>query len=659
MLLLALALWLSQETESIPSPHSFDVIQREDIDRRAPRTLPEALEDTRGVLIRRTALAEETAVIRGFTGPRTLLLIDGIRLNNGTTRDDSTWNTLDLHAVDRFEILRGPSLVAYGADAVGGVVLADAREPSKFPEALEVRMRSFYRYSSAENSHIGREEMAALSSDGALYAGVTYRDFGDLTAAPPLGRLPHTAYDEIQADAKLVLNLGDDRVFVFGMQGARHEDLPTLHRTIFSQPWQDTAPGTDLRHERALERDLIYLQFRARDMNALVDDLHVSVSYHRQFDELDRIDATSTRSQRQTEVRSGGFFLHAARATSVGQWRFGGEFIADVVNSRGSDISAGGITTPFDRGEVADDSVYDLAGLYVQDELALGADFELTLGARAVWTRIHAIEIDPSGAGTPPFQSLETGWAGIAGNARVLYRATDAVSVFVGLAQGHRAPNLDDTTGLHEFGSGQMDFPNRRIDPELPLTVELGMRSTTETFRAELLGFLTRVDDFIDRRPEPAFGPDAFVRDNVGDALVHGVEAFAEYRLCTTWTFWTDFTWSIGEVDDRPLSKMNPATGHLGVRYAPRGTTYFLEGVVTAVRRQRRLSPVDELDVERIPPGGTPGYLTATLRGGLELLTNVRATAAVENITNADSRAHGSGINAPGTNFVLGLDVAF
>lgn len=144
-------------------------------------------------------------------------------------------------------------------------------------------------------------------------------------------------------------------------------------------------------------------------------------------------------------------------------------------------------------------------------------------------------------------------------------------------------------------------------------------------------------------------------------------QAFAEYRLCTTWVFWTDFTWSIGNVDsivggveaERALSRMNPATTHLGIRYAPKGTNYFVEGVLTAVRHQSRLSPTDELDTQRIPSGGTPGYTVVTLRAGLELLTNIRATVALENFTEQDYRVHGSGQNEAGTNLILGADVKF
>ena len=48
-----------------------------------------------------------------------------------------------------------------------------------------------------------------------------------------------------------------------------------------------------------------------------------------------------------------------------------------------------------------------------------------------------------------------------------------------------------------------------------------------------------------------------------------------------------------------------------------------------------------------------------TVRGGMEILTNVRVTVAAENVTHKDYRAHGSGVNEPGANFVAALEIKF
>ena len=75
--------------------------------------------------------------------------------------------------------------------------------------------------------------------------------------------------------------------------------------------------------------------------------------------------------------------------------------------------------------------------------------------------------------------------------------------------------------------------------------------------------------------------------------------------------------------------------------------------------KQGRLSPADEEDTQRIPPGGTPAYAVLTLRGGVKIRDNLSVSVAIENVTNEDYRIHGSGVIAPGTNAVLGVSWEF
>jgi hemoglobin/transferrin/lactoferrin receptor protein len=78
-----------------------------------------------------------------------------------------------------------------------------------------------------------------------------------------------------------------------------------------------------------------------------------------------------------------------------------------------------------------------------------------------------------------------------------------------------------------------------------------------------------------------------------------------------------------------------------------------------AAAAQHRLSPDDERDTQRIPPGGTPGYIIFTVRGGIEISRSARILIALENITNKDYRILGSGQNESGRNLIVGLDLAF
>jgi len=103
---------------------------RELIENRQVRTLAEALRELPGVMVQKTGHGQGSPYIRGFTGLRTLFLIDGIRLNNSTFREgpNQYWNTVDPFSVQRLELVKGPSSALYGSDAIGGTVNAISRD---------------------------------------------------------------------------------------------------------------------------------------------------------------------------------------------------------------------------------------------------------------------------------------------------------------------------------------------------------------------------------------------------------------------------------------------------------------------------------------------------------------------------------------------------
>ncbi len=63
--------------------------------------------------------------------------------------------------------------------------------------------------------------------------------------------------------------------------------------------------------------------------------------------------------------------------------------------------------------------------------------------------------------------------------------------------------------------------------------------------------------------------------------------------------------------------------------------------------------PDDKRDTQRIPDGGTPGYLVFNARGGYKIIKDMDLVLAVENIFDKDYRIHGSGVNEPGRNFLM------
>ncbi|HKB55939.1 MAG TPA: TonB-dependent receptor [Ramlibacter sp.] len=115
---------------------STTLITRADIDRAQTPDLPTLLQQVAGVEIARNGGpgTVSSAFIRGAESRHTLVLIDGVPVNNlnfGT----AALEHLPLADVERIEIVRGNVSSLYGSAAIGGVIQIFTRNPSSTPQA--------------------------------------------------------------------------------------------------------------------------------------------------------------------------------------------------------------------------------------------------------------------------------------------------------------------------------------------------------------------------------------------------------------------------------------------------------------------------------------------------------------------------------------------
>ncbi|WP_040133827.1 TonB-dependent receptor plug domain-containing protein [Azospirillum argentinense] len=103
---------------------ALTVITREELEQRQTQVLSDALRAVPGVAVNRTGpMGTLTQLrIRGSEGNQTLVLIDGIEVNDPAAGSEYDFANLLAGDVERVEVLRGPQSALYGSDAVGGVV---------------------------------------------------------------------------------------------------------------------------------------------------------------------------------------------------------------------------------------------------------------------------------------------------------------------------------------------------------------------------------------------------------------------------------------------------------------------------------------------------------------------------------------------------------
>jgi vitamin B12 transporter len=104
----------------------ISVINKEQIERSAGRTVGQLLNEQAGITIAgalNNAGTNQTVFMRGAASGRTLILIDGIPVNDPSMiNNEFDINLVSLNDVERIEICRGAQSTLYGSDAIAGVI---------------------------------------------------------------------------------------------------------------------------------------------------------------------------------------------------------------------------------------------------------------------------------------------------------------------------------------------------------------------------------------------------------------------------------------------------------------------------------------------------------------------------------------------------------
>ncbi|MDF1545928.1 MAG: TonB-dependent receptor [bacterium] len=659
-------------------PQAVDQITREQMaDRVWPESFVRLLETVPGVMVQKTGRGQGSPYIRGLTGFRTLLLIDGIRLNNSVFRDGPNQYaaTIDYLGLSSVEVTRGPASVLYGTDAAGGTVQAIASGPIAPRAGSSWYSRVFYRFASAEQSHITRLETSSdLTRKFNLTLGLSGKNFGDIRAGGSTGIQERTGYDEIDYDGKLSLKLSDRSGITFGLQSVSQEDVWRTHKTIYGISWEGTEIGSDslyLYDQRRLLGYLKYSRVHPEGMHpeGSLKETNVAVSYHVQEEDNERTRSSGKKYVQGFEVSTVGIQSQFTFASPLGEIRTGVDFYHDGVQSYKR--SSSGSSAPYVeeiQGPVADDAAYITGDIYLQCKSQVADRVVLYSALRESnsWVDVDKFYDVNSGA----VQKLERRWRKLAGSARLALSigSSRTTKLYGGVSQGFRVPNLSDLTRMDAARSNEVEVPVRNLDPEEFISFELGIKRESDRIGFEVAAFYSKLDEIIVRVPTGTQldGEWVVTKKNSSDGYITGLEVSAHADVTDFLLVSTAVTITEGKLDSygalnipvrEPLDRLAPASGLVEFLLGSSKSDWRGFAKLEFSDRQDKLSSRDATDIQRIPPGGTPGY--AVVSTGLSLVVNrgTRLSLAVENLFDHDYRVHGSGYNEVGRNLVLSIDL--
>lgn len=657
------------EEEITAAPHITEVISAEEFQEQSFRTVPESFTLTPGVSVQKTANAQGSPFIRGFTGRQNLFLIDGIRFNNSTFRSGPIQylGTIDGFGLNQTELVKSQGSVLFGSDALGGTVNLRTVDSGFFEKEEDKFFQHgslFYRYDTNSNSNLARvQQSIGVGKKWGLTLGATAKDFGDIRTNA-FGTQRGTGYQEQALDGKFEIAIQPNLKLTFAGQTLNQDDVSRNHSTL-SNPggFAGLAPGEFDARDLDQERSLIYARLEYEPEALYIDRYQITASFQTtqdsQFqDRTTRGDTNPIRNQNiDTDIY--GLSLEAQSTLPFGTTIvYGADYFEDRIDSTGTQADPLLGTSVADL-PLADDSIYRSLGIFAQARHSWNDRFETTTGLRYTYIDADLQSINES----EDFQDLVF-------NARALFQATDTWQIFGGASQGFRAPNVNDLTGNLTTRSGIQSTGNLDLEPERSLTLEIGTRIEHDRFQIESSFFSTFIDDLIIGVEESPTDDDE-TNINAAEAFIIGTEFEAKYHFTDSWSLSGFFTWQFGDVTRQefinqsdgeitePVSRLSPLRGSLALRYEDPNDVWWVELRGIAAARADRLSASDLNDDERIPPGGTPSYFALDLKGGWKVSDNLELTASLNNLTDEDFRIHGSGFNEPGFGATLSAKVSW
>jgi outer membrane receptor protein involved in Fe transport len=609
---------------------ALTTVGREDMEQRHTLRLADLLENIPGA----GRLEEGHSVVpslRGLARGRTLILLDGARVT-AERRAGPSATYLDPFFLESLEVARGPGSVAYGSDALGGVIDARTRRPQ--PGApLGMRLQGSAGAGLPERS-AGLEVSRGLGQGGLIFLARA-RDFDDYRS--PGGEVFNSSATDRgyllrlnQAAGPGILTVGWESDF--GRDIGKPDETSNLTRAFY--------PREDSNRLTAAYDFQPGGGFTQAGLSGFVGTYRLVL-------DRDRLPTTTEpRLLQRSDLEARDFGLRASAERPVGSARMrlgldlNGRFGLHALGSVLDYDLAGDLVLKTEEQAIGDARRTDGA-VYASIEAPLAKLLTAAAGLRA--DQVRTRNRDGS------FGDRSTRHGAIAGYGALTAGSFRGLTATVQLARGFRDPTLSDRYFAGISGRGFVTG-DPGLGPETSLQADIALRYTRDGLRLGLYAYRYRIEDLIERYETV---PGQFFFRNRGLALLRGVEIEAETMTRSGLSVALGAQVASGRALDgnSPLDD-SPAPGiTLALRQDLPRSGYVLARAA-AYRRDHRPGPT-ERDV--------PGHGTLDLGGGWRIGRAAEIRLLVRNVTNQEYLAtpDAKSVLAPGRTGLATLVLGF
>jgi outer membrane receptor protein involved in Fe transport len=461
--------------ESVESiSQQVNVISAHQIEERATSVVAQVANEEVGVHLQRTSPTMAGIFVRGLTGNKVNVFIDGIRYSTSTQRGGvSTFlDLIDASSLQAVEILRGPNSAQYGSDAIGGSVQFLSRTPVYAVGGDNVHGRMGIFFNSADAGFGSNLSTSFATPKFGLMANIAGQRANTIRTGRE--RDSHNAVTRF-------FNLSSDLV----IDGRLPDTAFTQYGGMMKMNWQPAEGSQLIASYMRGQQDggKRYDQLLGGDGNLIADLRNLMLDFfYVKYDKvrvgwLDSFTASySFNSQREERVNQGGngnpnaSINHEYERTNVHGLQayasklidsrqnilLGADFYNDRINSPSFGVNPVTRATTLRRPRVPDNARYRKAGIFLQDVFeVIPSKLRLTGNLRwNVASYSARAEDSPLVNGKPlwPSDSLRVDdWTYRAG---IVVTPVDGLSLMANFGRGFRAPHLTDLDTLGLTGSG-------------------------------------------------------------------------------------------------------------------------------------------------------------------------------------------------------------
>ncbi|MEJ2671662.1 MAG: TonB-dependent receptor [Deltaproteobacteria bacterium] len=633
------------ETPAFDTPLQVNVIRRRQIEREMPISMAEIYKREAGLDASTTGPNIVRPMIRGLADDRVLVLVDGIRLSEQRGGGNHRLS-IDPDQIQRIEVVRGPGSVLYGSDALGGVINIITRR-------AQVERRPGWRTQfslggGVNNANDGLDHTTALQAGYDrvnLFFNSVYRNTGNINT--PSGPLFHSFYRgfTLNGSGNITWPQSELSLSAWGTQADIGVPNRTAQESYFDGEVHLMAQGT----------------YRHYDISEYCPEVKIDAAFQRHQRHMHILNPTPPNVDQEIFLDLNTWNLQPQAVLTWGdRQRFttGLQFFReDAVSTRDlwKITPVAWVSSPL-PGVIPDASRTGL-GLYLQDEINLTTRLSLTSGVRFDWIRSVAGE-----APLHPVQAASADDSAVSGSLGVLYRLTPQLHLVANVGRAFRAPTLLER---YFFGPHQdtVDIGNPDLSPEFSFNLDLGLKARYANFQGTVSLFRNEISNYIVKRRTGRIDPDSGLEvdqwENVGRALLYGMEAQGEYDLGAGFTLFANLSYVRGkdETASTDLPEIPPLRTNYGCRYRKAvqpDWELWTEFAGLTAARQGKVAPYER------PTGG---YTVFTWSAGATFRKNLRLTLMVANLANKSYHDHLSRVTwineEPGRNVRFQMNYTF